>query len=65
MSHVATVWPHDHGPTNVGAMVKKYIYIFIYICIYKLEEDGKKKFSGYMSYILLYFSEAWLKRFSI
>ena len=23
MSHVATGWPFDHGPTNVGAMVKR------------------------------------------
>ena len=22
MSHPPTGWPHDHGPTNVGAMVK-------------------------------------------
>ena len=22
VSHLATGWPHDHGPTNVGAMVK-------------------------------------------
>ena len=24
MSDLPTGWPHDHGPTNVGAMVKNY-----------------------------------------
>ena len=25
MSDLATGWPHDHGLTNVGAMVKNYL----------------------------------------
>ena len=29
MSHLLNGWPHDHGPTNVGAMVKMYIFKFM------------------------------------